>query len=42
MGIKFNGAAIPEGKNNEVLMLKITRYLILDTNENFQWINQVK
>ena len=40
MGIKFNGdngAAIPEGKNNEVFEASkvITKYLILDTNEKF-------
>jgi len=40
MGIKFNGdngAAIPEGKNNEVFEAskKIAKYLILDTNEKF-------
>ena len=40
MGIKFNGdngAAIPEGKNNEVFENSkvITKYLILDTNEKF-------
>ena len=40
MGIKFNGdngAAIPEGKNNEVFDASkvITKYLILDTTETF-------